>query len=82
MIFVAMAGWAVAKAQTADPVFELVVDPPGGPTTITCVKGCTVAWLEHGVNPNSRPIQTFSFECSGPNVERCSSRKVGGWITP
>jgi hypothetical protein len=75
-------GWAVARAQTAEPAFELVVDAPVGPTTITCVKGCTLAWVERGVNPDSRPTPTFSFECSGPNVQRCSSHKVGGWIAP
>ena len=23
----------------------------------------------------------FDFKCSGPNVERCSSYRVGGWIS-
>ena len=83
IILAAMAmGWVAAKAQTAGPAFELVVDAPVGPTTITCVKGCTLAWVERGVNPNDTPTSTFSFKCGGPNVERCSSRKVGGWIAP
>jgi hypothetical protein len=75
-------GWAVARAQSAEPAFEIVVDAPAGATTITCVKGCTLAWVERGVNPNSKPMATFSYECRGAAVERCSSRKVGGWIAP
>lgn len=83
VIFAAMGlGWAAAKAQTAEPAFELVVDAPVGSTTITCVKGCTLAWVERGVNPNSQPIPAFSYKCSGANVGRCSSGKVGGWIAP
>jgi len=54
---------------------------PVGATTITCVKGCTLAWVERGVNPNSQPLLTFSYRRTGPTVERCSSGKVGGWIT-
>ncbi len=75
-------GWAVTKAQSTEPAFELIVDAPVGATTITCVRGCTLAWVERGVNPNSQPMPTFSYKCSGPNVERCSSRRVGGWVTP
>lgn len=75
-------GWAVAKAQTAEPAFELLVDAPVGSTTISCVKGCTLAWVQRGVNPNSQPMATFSYGCKGPGAERCSSGKVGGWITP
>ena len=72
------AGWVVAKAQTpAVPDFEIVVDAPGGATTIRCVRGCTLAWVERGVNPNSKPIESFDFACSGA---RCSSARVGGWL--
>jgi hypothetical protein len=72
-------GWVAAKAQTAAPHFELVVDAPSGPTSITCVRGCTLAWVERGINPNSKPVPTFEFSCT---ASRCSSAKVGGWITP
>lgn len=70
-------GWAIAKAQTAVPDFEIVVDAPGGATTIRCLRGCKLAWVERGVNPNATPVESFDFACSGP---RCSSGKVGGWL--
>jgi len=72
-------GWVAAKAQSAAPTFELVVDAPGGPTSITCVRGCTLAWVERGVNPDAEPVARFDYLCTAP---RCSSGKVGGWITP
>src|SRR5213592_2352183 len=33
-----------------EPDFELVVDAPAGPTTITCVRGCRLMWVERGIN--------------------------------
>ena len=70
-------GWIAAQAQSANPDFELIVEAPGGATSIRCVRGCNLAWVERGVNLNSRPIDTFDFYCSAP---RCSSAKVGGWV--
>ena len=90
MIFASLAiGWAAAKAQTADPDFVLAVDAPFGATTITCVKGCALKWVERGINPQSDTMATFSYSCgrgSGPNQVntdgmRCPSGKVGGWIS-
>lgn len=75
------AGWVAAKAQTPAPHFELVVDAPAGPTTIKCVRGCTLMWVERGINPNNTPQPTFDFACSGSTVQRCSSARVGGWIS-
>jgi hypothetical protein len=69
-------GWAVGRAQTAEPDFVLVVDAPGGETTIQCVKGCRLAWVERGVNPNAIPTPTFKYACG---AARCSSSRVGGW---
>ena len=77
-----LAGWVAAKAQMSEPAFELVVDAPPGPTRITCVRGCRLMWVERGINPNSMPMQSFDFSCQGGAVQRCSSAKVGGWITP
>jgi hypothetical protein len=74
-------GWVAAKAQTPAPAFELIVDAPVGPTTIKCVRGCTLMWVERGINPNSTPQPAFEFACSGL-ATRCSSARVGGWITP
>ena len=72
-------GWAIGRAQTSVPVFELVVDAPGGETTIRCVRGCRLAWVERGVNPNAAPISTFTYHCT---ASRCSSARVRGWLTP
>ena len=71
-------GWIIAQAQTPNPDFEIVVDAPSGSTTVTCVRGCTLAWVERGVNPNARPTETFEYACTGP---RCSSARIGGWMT-
>jgi hypothetical protein len=70
-------GWVAAKAQTQTPTFELRVDAPGGQTKIQCIRGCKLAWVERGVNPNSAPIPTFEYGCSAP---RCQSGTVGGWV--
>jgi hypothetical protein len=72
-------GWMAGKPQTSEPAFEIVVNAPEGETTIECVRGCALAWVERGVNPNAQPISTFTFKCSGAVVS-CSSARVGGWI--
>ena len=74
-------GWMAARAQTSEPDFEVVVNAPSGETTIECVRGCELAWVQRGLNPNSQPSRTFRFNCSGAADSRCSSYKVGGWIT-
>jgi len=70
-------GWVIGRAQTSTPAFEFVVDAPGGETTIKCVKGCELAWVERGVNANATPVPTFKYGCTAP---RCSSGRVGGWV--
>jgi hypothetical protein len=72
-------GWAAARAQTTGPDFELIVNAPGGDTTIQCLSGCKMKWIERGINPNDSAQQTFTYACSAP---RCSSGRVGGWIAP
>ena len=72
-------GW---KAQTSAPDFEVVVNAPGGETTIECVRACKLAWVERGVNAIATPTQSFKFACGGTADSRCSSFKVGGWIKP
>jgi hypothetical protein len=74
---VAFLGWTLGRAQTSAPAFEFVVDAPGGETTIECARGCELAWVERGLNPNSTPAKSFKYQCSGP---RCSSGRVGGWL--
>ena len=70
-------GWTVGRAQTSEPNFEFVVNAPGGETTVECVRGCKLAWVERGVNPDSTPMATFKYFCGAP---RCSSGRVGGWV--
>ena len=70
-------GWLAGAAQSS-PDFELRVNAPGGETTIECVRGCNLAWVERGINPNAQPIDTFTYACS---ADRCSSGRVGGWLT-
>ncbi|HET9216351.1 MAG TPA: hypothetical protein VFR18_05200, partial [Terriglobia bacterium] len=51
-------GW-VAGAQTASPDFEVRVDAPGGETTIECVRGCELVWVERGVPATASRMSTF-----------------------
>jgi hypothetical protein len=66
-------GWAVARAQTSEPDFELRVDAPAGQTTITCVRGCKLKWVERGVNPRSGVMASFEHGWEGATVQRCGS---------
>jgi hypothetical protein len=74
-------GWAVGKAQTTQPDFEVVVTAPAGETTVECRRGCELVWVERGLNPAAKPQSTFTFACSGGGVNRCSSARIGGWLT-
>jgi hypothetical protein len=74
-------GWVAGRAQASQPTFEIVVDAPAGETTIQCVRGCALSWVERGVNPNAQTMATFTFKCNAPSG-RCSSNKVGGWLKP
>jgi hypothetical protein len=73
-------GWIGGRAQTSQPTFELIVDAPVGETTVTCKRGCALSWVERGVNPNAAAMPTFSYNCAGAEVKRCSSATIGGWI--
>jgi hypothetical protein len=72
-------GWAIGRVQNTEPDFELIVRAPAGETTIECSRGCTLAWVERGVNPRSKPSSSFTFACSGASVRTCASGKIGGW---
>ena len=75
-------GWSVGRTQVAEPDFEIVVDAPVGATTVTCKRGCSLAWVERGI-PSSAEARkaVFDFKCGGQTVQRCSSYRVGGWIS-
>jgi hypothetical protein len=73
--------WVAGRAQTSAPTFEIVVDAPAGETTIQCVRGCELSWVERGMSPNAQAMPSFTFKCNSPSG-RCSSHKVGGWVKP
>ena len=74
------AGWTIGNTQARQPDFGLIVDAPGGETRIEYVRGCELAWVERGLNPNGAPGATFSYGCGSVGVGRCSSGRVGGWL--
>lgn len=74
-------GWVAGRARTSAPTFEIVVDAPAGETTIQCVRGCELSWVERGMSPNAQAMPSFTFKCNSPSG-RCSSHKVGGWLKP
>ena len=73
------AGWSIGNAQAAEPDFVIPVDAPRGETTIECVSGCGLAWVQRGINPAAKRIQTWTYSCG---AERCRSGRVGGWLKP
>ena len=78
-------GWVAAGiAQDTRPDFELIVRAPVGETTIECVSGCNLAWVERGRLRGFTPIPIFKFGCAGvggTTISSCSSGRVGGWVT-
>lgn len=76
-----MTGWMAGGAQTAQPDFEISVETTLGDsaeTTIKCVKGCGLSWVERGVNPRASVMPSFTFRCTPP--QSCPSGRVGGWL--
>jgi hypothetical protein len=69
-----------AKAQTSSADFELIVNAPAGETSIECVRGCRLKWIERG-STAAIPQSSFTFACSG-TAARCSSARIGGWVDP
>jgi hypothetical protein len=78
MVVAAMlTGWIVGHAQTTNPDFELLVNAPGGETSIQCLRGCDLSWIERGLNPRSGVMTKFTFSCG---ASECSSGRIGGWL--
>jgi hypothetical protein len=73
-------GWSVGWAQGSQPDFELVVNAPAGETTISCKRGCNLAWIARGVPKEGGTLREFRFSCGGKDTTRCSSYEVGGWV--
>lgn len=75
-----MTGWIAGRAQTPEPDFEISVETTlgnGAETTITCLKGCGLSWVERGVNPRASVMPQFTFRCTP--TQTCASGRVGGW---
>jgi hypothetical protein len=70
-------GWVAGMAQTSQPDFELLVNAPAGETSIECVRGCNLSWVERGLISTASAKSRFTYACTG---NRCSSGRVGGWI--
>lgn len=77
-----LTGWLAGTAQMRDPDFEIAVETRIGAnrtdTTIKCVRGCSLSWVERGVNPRAAAAPEFRFGCTGQAA--CSSARVGGWL--
>jgi hypothetical protein len=76
-------GWAVGRAQSSAPDFELVVEATiledgSISTAVDCARGCKLAWVQRGVNPKASPMPHFDFHCKGSN--NCPSGTIGGWL--
>lgn len=80
-VLLVLVGFAAGRAQSANPDFELVVSGSAESTRIECRRGCTLAWVERGVNPAATPMSSFSYGCKGAGVTTCTSGRVGGWLT-
>lgn len=76
------AGWVVgsAQSQVTEPDFEISVVAPPGRTEITCVRGCSLKWVERGNHASSTPMSTFSYGCEGAGATNCGSGRIGGWV--
>jgi len=72
-------GWSAGRAQSRQPDFELMVDAPGGETTVQCVRGCNLQFHMDAGNSRNTPGPTFSFNCPG-GASRCSSRTINGYL--
>jgi hypothetical protein len=71
-------GWVAGRSQASPPDFEFTVDAPSGETTVTCVRGCELLWVERGIAPTAGHDKKFVYSCG---AIRCGSGRVGGWIT-
>lgn len=76
-------GWAIGRAQSTAPDFEISIEAPVGKTDIQCVRGCSLKWVQRGDNADSGYMPTFWFECGAGTLTnpRCSSGKIGGRVT-
>lgn len=75
-------GWVAGHSQASQPDFELIVNSPKGETTVECRRGCKLAWVERGDPASKTPAPTFTYGCNGGDAaQRCSSARIGGWVT-
>jgi len=70
-------GWVAGRSQTSGPDFELIVNAPAGETTVECVRGCDLLWVERGIPASAMRDKKFVYSCG---AIRCGSGRIGGWI--
>jgi len=70
-------GWIAGRSQASQPDFEFTVDAPSGETTVVCVRGCELLWVERGISPRAGRDKKFVYSCG---AIRCGSGRIGGWI--
>jgi hypothetical protein len=77
-----LAGWTAGRAQTNSADFEFIVtttaSETGMKTSVECVRGCKLSWVQRGVNPRAAQLSNFDFSCSG--TKKCPSGIIGGWV--
>ena len=77
-------GWAVGRAQGQTPDLELSVVTKDGKTTIECIRGCGLQWVERMVPNRAEAQKSFTYGPCGGNgnwPNGCPSGRLGGWIT-
>jgi hypothetical protein len=73
-------GWAAAMAQApATPDFEFTIITKAGETTVECVRGCGLQWIEWVRPDRSEAKRSVTYGCQGRSP--CPSGRLGGWIT-
>jgi hypothetical protein len=75
-------GWVAARGQEPPtPDFELFVVSLNGKTTIECVRGCSLQWVEREVPDRENGRSSFTYgPCGGVWPDGCPSGRLGGWI--
>ena len=74
-------GWTVAWAQAQAPDFELSVVTKDGTTTVECLRGCCLQWVEWVVPDRAGAKKAVSFGSCNGRPDGCPSGRIGGWIT-
>jgi hypothetical protein len=75
-------GWVASEAQSQRvPDFELSVITKDGKTTVECLRGCGLQWVEWVIPDPAGAQKTVSFGPCGSRSDGCPSGRLGGWIS-